>query len=149
MTTSPAPQKSRITSTPDVCGGDACIRDTRIMVWLLVFFRRRGRSDAELLADYPSLIQDDLDAAWDYYRRNPTEIEQAIWLHEIADNQPLGVPVPAAALIYGRLVGLSDTQIREAFDPPLAEADLDAAWEEYRRHPNQIDQQIARFRLVA
>ena len=32
------------------CGGDACIRDTRITVWGLVSQRRLGMSDKEILA---------------------------------------------------------------------------------------------------
>src|SRR5436190_423167 len=114
MTTDPAQHHGRITSTPGVCGGDACVRSTRIMVWLLVLMRRGGRADADLLGDYPSINQADFDAAWDYYRQIPAEIEQAIWYHEIAGNQQPGARVPAAALIYGRLIGLSDAQIRDA-----------------------------------
>ena len=35
-----------IRKTPMVCGGDACIRNSRIMVWLLVAFKRGGMTDA-------------------------------------------------------------------------------------------------------
>src|SRR5436189_4233940 len=124
-----------ITRTPGVCGGDACVRGTRIMVWLLILSRRLGQSDAALLADYPTLTQDNLDAAWDYYRRHPVEIEQAIWLSTTPLDHPPGKPVPPADLIYAGLLGLSDKEIREAYDPPLEQAQLDAAWEEYRRDP--------------
>lgn len=139
----------RITRTPGVCGGDACVRGTRIMVWLLVLMRRRGRSDAELLRDYPTLSAADLDAAWDYYRLHPTEIEQAVWVNDVAANSPPGAAVPPGDLVNGRLIGLSDEAIRQAFDPPLEQQELDAAWEQYRRDPAAIDRHIAQSRLVA
>ena len=83
MTTA-AGDPGRVTSTPGVCGGEACIRGTRIMVWLLVYFRRRGRSDADLLADYPGLMPEDLAAAWQYEATHREEIERAIKDHEEA-----------------------------------------------------------------
>jgi uncharacterized protein (DUF433 family) len=138
-----------VTRTPGVCGGDACIRGTRIMVWLLVLGRRRGQSEAGLLGDYPTLTLAGLDAAWDYFRRQPTEIEQAIWLNTTAADHPPGVQVPPADLIRARLLGLSDEEIRSAYDPPLGQAELDAAWDVYRRDPQAIDRQIAHARLVA
>lgn len=70
--------RSRIRKTPGVCGGEACIRDTRITVWLLYSLRQQGAPDSELLENYPSLSQEDLDAAWEYQRRRPEEIEQAL-----------------------------------------------------------------------
>ncbi len=68
----------RITKTPDVCGGDACIREHRIPVWVLVGYRRLGKSDANLLRDYPSLTPADLEAAWEYAAANPEEIDRAL-----------------------------------------------------------------------
>lgn len=67
-----------ISKQPDRCGGDACIRDTRIPVWVLVNYRRLGGSDANLLRDYPSLAPADLEAAWGYAAANTEEIEAAI-----------------------------------------------------------------------
>ena len=71
-----------IRKTPGVCGGDACIRRSRIMVWLLVAFRRDGTTDAEILANYPTLTPEDLAAAWEYDRLHPMEIEDAIRANE-------------------------------------------------------------------
>ncbi len=68
----------RIVKTPGVCGGDACIRGHRIPVWVLAGYRQLGKSDAELLRDYPSLVPADLDAAWEYAAANPQEIDRAI-----------------------------------------------------------------------
>jgi hypothetical protein len=52
-------------------------------------------------------------------------------------------------LVLARLLGLSDDAIREAFDPPLAQDQLDAAWDHYRRNPAEVDRHIARSRLLA
>ena len=67
-----------IRKTPGVCGGEACIRDTRIMVWLLVSLKRQGLTDQQLLYNYPTLTSADLAAAWEYSRQNQQEVEEAI-----------------------------------------------------------------------
>jgi uncharacterized protein (DUF433 family) len=73
-----SPAASWVQKTPGVCGGDACIRNTRITVWGLVERCKSGLSDAEILRRVPGLVQADLEAAWSYYERNGPEIEQAI-----------------------------------------------------------------------
>ncbi|MBI2298275.1 MAG: DUF433 domain-containing protein [Armatimonadetes bacterium] len=73
---------SRIRKTRDIHGGDACIRLTRIPVWVLVNWRRLGLDDAQILDAYPGLDQADLDAAWAYYTEATAEIDTAI-----AENQ--------------------------------------------------------------
>jgi uncharacterized protein (DUF433 family) len=76
---------SWIEKTPGVIGGDACVRGTRIAVWMLVLASRLGMSDQELRARYdPPLTQTDLDAAWEYSKNHRQEIEQAIREHEDA-----------------------------------------------------------------
>jgi len=67
-----------IGKTPNVMGGDACIRDTRIPVWLLISYRRLGLSEAKLLENYPDLSATDLANAWAYAAIYPSEIEIAI-----------------------------------------------------------------------
>lgn len=67
----------RITKTPDICGGDACIRGHRIPVWVLGGYRRLGQNDAELLRSYPSLTLADLKAAWEHAAAHPEEIDRA------------------------------------------------------------------------
>ena len=62
----------------DVCGGDACIKNTRISVWGLEEWRRLGWSDAKILDAYPQLTQENLAAAWAYVEQHPEEIEGAI-----------------------------------------------------------------------
>jgi uncharacterized protein (DUF433 family) len=77
-------KKSWVQKTPGVCGGDACIRNTRITVHGLVHYRQLGFSDQRLLEVIQGLTQDDLAAAWDYYAAHPTEIDEAIRLNEEA-----------------------------------------------------------------
>ena len=73
---------SWVKKTPDVCGGDACIRNTRITVWGLVLSRRLGASDETILKNIVGLTPDDFEVAWDYYRQHPAEIDEAIRLNE-------------------------------------------------------------------
>ncbi len=67
-----------IRKTPGVCGGDACVRDTRHTVSGLVQWRRLELADHQILERHPDLSQGDLDAAWFYYSQNPEEIDRAI-----------------------------------------------------------------------
>ena len=76
--------ESRVTSATGVCGGDACIRNTRIPVWLIVQARLLGTSEADLLRAYPVLSLEDLASAWAYYLANREEIEEQIRDHETA-----------------------------------------------------------------
>ena len=69
---------ARINTTVGVCGGDACVGDTRIAVWMLAEARGSGVTDAELLQDYPSLDARDLAAAWAYADSHTGEIDNAI-----------------------------------------------------------------------
>jgi uncharacterized protein (DUF433 family) len=75
---------SWVEKTPGVCGGDACIRKTRIPVWGLIEWRRLGLSDAEIREQHPDLTPADLEAAWEYYAQHPEEIDQAIRENEAA-----------------------------------------------------------------
>ena len=69
----------RITKTPGVCGGNACIRGTRITVWGLVQRRRLGLADAAISESIQGGVPPaDLAAAWEYAAANPDEIEEAI-----------------------------------------------------------------------
>ena len=69
---------------PNVCGGEPCIVRTRIPVWMLEQARRLGKSDAELLAAYPSLRAEDLANAWAYVRTHREQIDQQITENEAA-----------------------------------------------------------------
>jgi type III restriction enzyme len=78
MATETTSQKSWVQKTPGVCGGRACIRNTRITVWGLVNSRRLGLSDEQILANIAGLTPADLRAAWDYHQQHQTEIDQDI-----------------------------------------------------------------------
>ncbi len=73
---------SRITKTPGVCGGRACIQGHRIPVWVLVGYQRLGSSDADILTYYPQLTQTDLAAAWEYATAYREEIDRDIRQNE-------------------------------------------------------------------
>lgn len=73
-----------IKKTPGVCGGDACVNNTRIQVWLLESLRRQGASITDLLESYPSLRVRDLELAYKYAREHVDEIQQAIKENEEA-----------------------------------------------------------------
>ena len=76
---------SWIEKSPGVIGGDACIRNTRIAVWMLVEAKKAGVPDKKQLERFlPPLTQADLDAAWEYYAQHRAEIEQAIRENEEA-----------------------------------------------------------------
>lgn len=76
-----------IEMTPGVVGGAACIRQTRIAVWMLEQARRLGISEADLLRDYPGLTAQDLTNAWDYISSHRTEIEAAIATNDSDDDE--------------------------------------------------------------
>ena len=71
-----------IRKTPGVMGGEACVRTTRVPVWVLVGYRKLGVTDDRLLEFYPALTQTDLNAAWAYHRDHTAEIEDAIRRNE-------------------------------------------------------------------
>ena len=73
---------SWVQKTPGVCGGRACIRNTRITVWGLVNSRRLGAADEQILENVAGLTPEDLRAAWDYHREHAAEIEDDIRVNE-------------------------------------------------------------------
>jgi uncharacterized protein (DUF433 family) len=84
MSADTSTRKSWVQKTPGVCGGDACIRNTRITVNRLVEWRKLGLSDARILEIIQGLTPEDLAAAWEYYRLNPAEIDEEIRLNNEA-----------------------------------------------------------------
>jgi uncharacterized protein (DUF433 family) len=69
---------SWISKNPDRCGGDACVRDTRITVWGLVEWRHLGLTDEAILRSIQGLTPADLEAAWEYAAAHIAEIDQAM-----------------------------------------------------------------------
>lgn len=68
--------------TPGVCGGSACIRDTRVPVWAIIGYIRQRLNPHKILNLYPGLTPSDIQAAVDYYTANKTEIDRDIQQNE-------------------------------------------------------------------
>jgi uncharacterized protein (DUF433 family) len=71
-----------INKTPQVVGGAARIRNTRIPVWSLFQSHQMGATDLDILEAHPELTPADLVNAWFYAKTFPDEIEQAISMNE-------------------------------------------------------------------
>ena len=56
----------RISVNPNVCHGQPCIQDTRIMVWLILQYLANGDAIEDVLAAYPSLCREDIQACLVY-----------------------------------------------------------------------------------
>ncbi len=56
----------RITYNPQQCGGKPCIRGMRIRVADILELYAAGLSSAQILADFPDLEAEDLEAALRY-----------------------------------------------------------------------------------
>lgn len=56
----------RITFDPQVMGGKACIRGTRVTVTTIVGLIAAGRTAAEIIRLYPDLAPDDVTKALEY-----------------------------------------------------------------------------------
>ena len=68
-----------IRKTPGVIGGDACVGNRRIAVWMLVQAKRLGMTDEAIRHRYEQpLSEAELAAAWAYYASHRAEIDQAI-----------------------------------------------------------------------
>jgi uncharacterized protein (DUF433 family) len=58
--------QERISVSPAICHGKACVRGTRVMVSVILDNIAAGVSREEILASYPSLKDPDIDAALAY-----------------------------------------------------------------------------------
>ena len=87
---------SWVSKKADRCGGDACVRDTRITVWGLVVYRRLGLGDAGILQEVRGLTAADLEAAWEYTAANPEEIGCAIRENEAGEEGFVECPPDAS-----------------------------------------------------
>jgi uncharacterized protein (DUF433 family) len=116
----PATRASWISKQSNRCGGDACVRDTRIPVWTVANYRRLGASDARILEAYPSLTPGDLEAVWAYVADHREEIDRAIWFNEAVMVELHAGELPLELIREGQRLGLSDEEIRDAFEPPLS-----------------------------
>jgi len=59
-------QLDRITRSPEVMGGKACVRGLRVTVGMIVGQIGAGHNIDEILADYPYLEQEDIMQALRY-----------------------------------------------------------------------------------
>jgi uncharacterized protein (DUF433 family) len=73
-----------ISEDENVMGGDACIRATRIPVWMLVGYKQAGMTDHQILANFPGLNASDLIASWDYFASHSERILAERRAHEEA-----------------------------------------------------------------
>ena len=137
---------SWIEKTPGVCGGAARIGNHRITVAQLVWYRQRGMSNEALLKSFPTLTEQDLGACWDYYEHNANEVERENWFNDTAGNVPDGIPAPSWVIVAGLLLGIPESEVRDAFDPPLTEDRVETAWADYWRNPGGVERDIARHR---
>lgn len=70
------PDLTRIKLDPKVMGGKPCIRGLRVTVGTIVGLLASGRTQDEILAEYPYLARDDILAAlaWAAWRSEEIEI---------------------------------------------------------------------------
>jgi len=58
--------QDRISVDPSICHGKACIKGTRVMVSVILDNLAGQVSHTEILSSYPSLTQEDIQAAISY-----------------------------------------------------------------------------------
>ena len=66
---------AQLASDPAVLGGALAIRGTRVPVRLIGAYVRAGRSETDILGDFPFLTRDQVDEAIRYYRAHRPEID--------------------------------------------------------------------------
>ena len=58
--------RARISSDPAVCGGQVCVKGTRVMVWIVLGCLAEGLTAEQIVAEYPTLRVEDVQAALGY-----------------------------------------------------------------------------------
>jgi len=53
---------NRITINPEICHGKPTFRNMRYTVELILDFLSSGMTNAEIIEDYPALVEDDIKA---------------------------------------------------------------------------------------
>ena len=61
--------ENRITIEPGKRSGQPCIRGLRITVWDVLGWLATGRSEDQIISDYPELERDDFRAIYEYAAR--------------------------------------------------------------------------------
>ena len=69
----------RITRTPGVCGGKACIAGTRIRVMdIAIWYEHQGMTPDEIVDQFPTITLSDVHTALAYYYDHIEEIQEDI-----------------------------------------------------------------------
>jgi len=58
--------EERITADPAICGGEACVKGTRVPVYVVLDFLGAGDSIEDVLKEYPQLEREDVLACIRY-----------------------------------------------------------------------------------
>jgi uncharacterized protein (DUF433 family) len=72
----PDPLLKRISSDPEICHGQACIKGTRIMVSVILGGLAEGMTSEEILNEFSELCPDDIRAALAYAANLAVEKDQ-------------------------------------------------------------------------
>jgi len=70
--------KKRISINPDVRSGKPCIKNTRITVYDILEYLAGGMSEAEILSDFPSLSQKDIQAVFAFAAARERKLASSI-----------------------------------------------------------------------
>lgn len=65
--------KKRIVSDPNICGGEPCIKDTRIPVYVILSHLAAGEDYDTILKNFPRLKAEDITACLEYAAYLATE----------------------------------------------------------------------------
>ena len=108
-----------IVETPGICGGSARIYGTRIPVWVVEGARRSGWSNFDLLENYPTINQADLEMVWAFVSTHREKIEQEIRENKISWPQPTAKHFEKVAQQIDRFLKRNDMNGRFERLPPV------------------------------
>ncbi len=110
---------ARIVIDPNICFGKACIRGTRIWVSLILDFLASGMTNEDILAEYPQLEKEDIQAALAYgaemardrYVEIPTKARDEVKLDENSEREPKQFSLQRVMMYKARDEGLQGALI--------------------------------------
>ena len=70
--------KDRSSIDPDVRSGKPCVNNTRITVYDVLEYLAGGMSESEILADFPSLSQEDIQAVYAFAAARERKLASSI-----------------------------------------------------------------------
>lgn len=103
----------KIQRTPGVCGGRACVGNTRIPVWTLISFLQQGATDEDVIQAYPALAVDHLNLVREYYETHRAEIDCDIREQGKEPEEPL-TDEALVQVADARFTELDKTEARDA-----------------------------------